>query len=65
MKIDSRVVMEQEYNRGFKDGKEKAKLEVLRALVVEFEAVNKIESCDYRSGMRRVITRVQEALEKL
>ena len=65
MKIDSRAVMEQEYNRGFKDGKEKAKLEVLRALVVELEIANKIESCDYRNGMNRVITRIQEAIEKL
>lgn len=65
MQINSRAVMGQEYNRGFKDGKEKAKLEVLRALVVELETANKIESYDYRSGMRRVITRVQEALEKL
>lgn len=65
MQINSRAVMKQEYNRGFKDGKEKAKLEVLRALVVELETANKIESYDYRSGMRRVITRVQEALEKL
>ena len=65
MQINSRAVMKQEYNRGFKDGKEKIKLEVLRALVVELETSNKIESYDYRSGMRRVITRVQEALEKL
>lgn len=65
MQINSRAVMEQEYNRGFKDGKEKTKLEVLRALVIELETANKIESYDYRNGMRRVITRVQEALEKL
>ena len=65
MQINSRAVMEQEYNRGFKDGKEKTKLKVLRALVVELETSNKIESYDYRSGMRRVIIRVQEALEKL
>lgn len=57
--------MEQEYNRGFKDGKEKAKLEVLRALVIEFEAANKIESYDYRSGMIRVITRIHEAIDKI
>lgn len=65
MQINSRAVMEQKYNRGFKDGKEKAKLEVLRALVAELETANKIESYDYRSGMRRVITRVHEVLEKL
>ena len=65
MQINSRAVMEQEYNRGFKDGKEKAKLEVLRALVVELETANKIESYDYKNGMNRVITRVQEVLEEL
>lgn len=65
MQVNSRAVMEQEYNRGFKDGKEKVKLEVLKVLVVELETANKIESYDYRSGMSRVITRIQEALEKL
>ena len=42
MQINSRAVMEQEYNRGFKDGKEKAKLEVLRALVEELKIANKL-----------------------
>ena len=65
MQINSRAVMEQEYNTGFKNGKEKAKLEVLRALIVELETANKIESYDYREGMSRVITRIHEVLEKL
>lgn len=65
MQINSRAVMEQEYNRGFKDGKEKAKLEVLRTLVAELETANKIESYDYREGMSRVISRIHEVIEKL
>lgn len=57
--------MEQEYNRGFKDGKEKAKLEVLKALVEEFKIANKIDSYDYRGGMSRVITRIHEVVDKM
>lgn len=65
MQINSRVVMEQEYNRGFKDGKERAKLEVLNTLIEELKTANKIESYDYRSGMSRVITRIHKVLEEL
>lgn len=65
MQINSRAVMEQEYNRGFKDGKEKAKLEVLRCLVEELKTANRIESYDYRGGMSRVITRIHEVVDKI